>query len=126
VAIGSIFAKAITCLESTLSTAGDVLLIWFGIAAELDRIFQGSEYSIPLHVKEEVFAIYNTRYNEIFHPTHTKKAEKAAKKAGMTLKTPGCSPHLACLYLNPGMSSASCCSFGSYLSSFSDARFGYL
>jgi hypothetical protein len=102
VALGTPFAKAVTCLESTHSTAGDVYLIWCGIGAELQELFDATRFNIPKTVKEEVMAIFNRRFQQIFVPTPTKKSEKLALKAGAKVTRLPCGPHMACFYLNPG------------------------
>lgn len=63
------FAKAIKCLESTHSTAADVYLFWLAIVAQLDHLFRENKVLLPDHVKEDVRAITNRRFNGMLNKT---------------------------------------------------------
>lgn len=84
IAIGRPFAKAITCLESSHSTAGDVYLFWMAISASVKAVLDATEYAIPLAVKSQIRAIVNSRWKEIFEDENS-------------------GAHLTALYLNPGI-----------------------
>jgi hypothetical protein len=89
--------KTITCLESAHSTAGDVLLYWYAIAATLEKIFSSSKAKIPEEVQGQVRAIYNRRFQELFAPTLNPTRKASATNPRLI------GPHKVCLYLHPGM-----------------------
>ncbi|KDQ16586.1 hypothetical protein BOTBODRAFT_107033 [Botryobasidium botryosum FD-172 SS1] len=59
-------AKAITCLESSHSTASDVYVFWIAIMATYQcDIFKDNSWGLPENVIEEIHRIINYRYNEM-------------------------------------------------------------
>ncbi|EMD37924.1 hypothetical protein CERSUDRAFT_73706 [Gelatoporia subvermispora B] len=87
ISLGSPFAKAIMCLESSHSTAADVYIFWCAIAACLKRVLSDNESGIPSTVKGQIRGIFNARWREMF--------EHGPNRA-----------HLSAFYLHPGYTGA--------------------
>ena len=65
------FAKSIKCLESSHSTAADVYLFWLAIMAHLEDLFRKTPYTLPNHVKEQIRAISNRRFDGMINHAPT-------------------------------------------------------
>ncbi|KAJ7769822.1 ribonuclease H-like domain-containing protein [Mycena metata] len=60
-------ARAIKCLEGLNVTVGDVWKFYVAITAVLHELFTSDSLSIADHVRDEVSAIINKRYDEMIH-----------------------------------------------------------
>ena len=85
VAVGQPPARTIKCLEAAKATCADVYLFWLAMGAATDDVLADDTFKIPREVGEQIKALFNDRYSEIF--------EEDGRPA-----------HMASFYLNPGKS----------------------
>ncbi|KAI0054381.1 hypothetical protein BV25DRAFT_1806052 [Artomyces pyxidatus] len=60
---GTPFAKAIKCLESSLSTAADVYLFWLAAIAQLAQLFKENRIGLQTSTMGSIRAAVNNRFN---------------------------------------------------------------
>ncbi|KDQ13862.1 hypothetical protein BOTBODRAFT_95505, partial [Botryobasidium botryosum FD-172 SS1] len=62
-------ARAVKCLESTMSTPADVYLFWLAVMATYEELFQNNDevdgLQLPPSVLEEIRGIINARYRQM-------------------------------------------------------------
>ena len=61
--VGMPFARAIQCLESSHSTASDVLIFWLSVMCHLEELFKDNPDELSAEVMDDVRAISNQRFN---------------------------------------------------------------
>ena len=61
------FAKAIKCLESTLSTAADVYKFWLAAISQLVSLFDGNQSGLLTSTVEAIREIVNHRFDGMFN-----------------------------------------------------------
>lgn len=67
IAILEPIARAVKCLESTLTTAADVYRFWLAILATLDGLFRGTgEYDVqyPIDLTDAIRRLVNARWKQ--------------------------------------------------------------
>ena len=74
-------------MEEVAAPTQDLLTQWVEKAYGAVRIIDGRTYVAPLHTPNRIFELTHKQQSLLFHLSKVDSLEKAAEKAGMSLKT---------------------------------------